>query len=102
MSLSSLRFVVVLGPPSAASSLLAGVVCHCTSLKEADALFDSETPDLLVINSAVDWHVSVAGRRLRHLCADADAALLAAKRELSSRASPPRKEVQSNDHLNAA
>lgn len=62
MSLSSLRFVVVLGPPSVASSLLTGVVCHCTSPKEADVLLDSETPDLLVINSAVDWHVSVAER----------------------------------------
>jgi diguanylate cyclase (GGDEF)-like protein len=62
MSLSSLRFVVVLGPPSAASSLLAGVVCHCTSPTEADALLDSETPDLLVMDSSIAWHVSVAER----------------------------------------
>jgi diguanylate cyclase (GGDEF)-like protein len=62
MSMNSLRFVVVLGPPSAASALLAGVVCHCTTAAEADALLDSETPDLVVIDGAVGWHLSVAER----------------------------------------
>ena len=62
MSQSSLRFVVVLGPPSAASSLLAGVVCHCLSPGEADALLDAETPDLLIVDTAVGWHCAVAER----------------------------------------
>ena len=65
MSPSSLRFIVVLGDPAPSRSKMPGVVCHCASAAEADALLDGDTPEVLVIDGRVSWHVAVA-ERARH------------------------------------
>ncbi len=135
MSQSSLKFVVVLGPPSRASSRLGGVVCHCATLAEADAFLHTDLPDVLVIDSAVWWHLSVAERARQRgsaivavgafpsgtladewvkdgadpdLPARLELAVAACTDALTGSAARPRggsltrKEVESNDRLNAA